>query len=88
MLLCSEQLQRALLTMNNPINFEEKFSMSSPLNHLFQLQLEDKFSMMFFLSFRLLLNLNLGHKEETTMALGSLLDDNLFHEVMISRERR
>ena len=37
---------------------------------------------------RLLLNLNLGHKEETSMALGSLLDDNLFHEIMISRERR
>ena len=37
---------------------------------------------------RLLLNINLGHKEETSMALGSLLDDNLFHEVMISRERR
>ena len=26
MLLCSEQLQRALLVMNNPINFKEKFS--------------------------------------------------------------
>jgi len=37
---------------------------------------------------RLLLNINLGHREETSMALGSLLDDNLFHEVMISRERR
>lgn len=38
--------------------------------------------------FRLLLNINLGSKEETSMALGSLLDDNTFHEVMISRERR
>ena len=37
---------------------------------------------------RLLLNINLGHSEETSMALGSLLDDNLFHEIMISRERR
>ncbi len=37
---------------------------------------------------RLLLNINLGHRDETSMALGSLLDDNLFHEVMISRERR
>ena len=34
------------------------------------------------------MNINLGHTEETSMALGSLLDDNLMHEVMISRERR
>jgi len=37
---------------------------------------------------RLLLNINLGSKLETSMALGSLLDDNTFHDVMISRERR
>ena len=39
---------------------------------------------------RLLLNLKLGNhrQEETSMVLGSLLDDNLYHEVMISRERR
>lgn len=37
---------------------------------------------------RLLLNLNLGGRVGTSMALGSLLDDNLFHEVVISRERR
>jgi contactin associated protein-like 2 len=35
---------------------------------------------------RLLLNINLGGKQETSMALGSLLDDNLFHEVVISRQ--
>ena len=44
---------------------------------------------------RLLLNINLGHVPgkshtdlETSMALGSLLDDNIFHEVYLSRERR
>ena len=37
---------------------------------------------------RLLLNINLGGRSETSMALGSLLDDNTFHEVFISRERR
>ena len=37
---------------------------------------------------RLLFNINLGGRQETSMALGSLLDDNLFHEVAISRERR
>ena len=37
---------------------------------------------------RLLFNINLGARQETSMALGSLLDDNTFHEVMISRERR
>ncbi len=37
---------------------------------------------------RLLLNLNLGGSRTTSMALGSLLDDNLFHEVVISRQRR
>ena len=37
---------------------------------------------------RLLLNVNLGGKLETSMALGSLLDDNTFHEVIISREKR
>ena len=37
---------------------------------------------------RLLLNVNLGHTEGTSMALGSQLDDNIFHEIMISRERR
>jgi hypothetical protein len=30
---------------------------------------------------RLLLNVNLGGREETSIALGSLLDDNVFHEV-------
>ncbi len=34
---------------------------------------------------RLLLNINLGGRQETSMALGSLLDNNLFHEVVISR---
>merc|ERR1712038_1079555 len=46
---------------------------------------------------RLLLNINLGarrrgytdiHNQETSLTLGSLLDDNVFHEVMIRRERR
>jgi len=46
---------------------------------------------------RLLLNINLGarrrgyvdaHNRETSLTLGSLLDDNVFHEVMISRDRR
>ena len=46
---------------------------------------------------RLLLNINLGarrtgmteaHNQETSLTLGSLLDNNVFHEVMISRERR
>ncbi len=40
---------------------------------------------------RLLLNMNLGGKqrhETAFMNLGSLLDDNLFHEVVVSRERR
>ena len=37
---------------------------------------------------RLLLSINLGGKLETSMALGSLLDDNTFHDVIISREKR
>jgi len=46
---------------------------------------------------RLLLNINLGarrrgltdiHNQETSLTLGSLLDDNVYHEVMIRRERR
>ena len=37
---------------------------------------------------RLLLNINLGSRLETSMALGSLLDDNVYHEVVISRNRR
>jgi len=37
---------------------------------------------------RLLLNINLGGRLETSMALGSMLDDNTFHEVIISREKR
>ena len=38
---------------------------------------------------RLLLNIKLGKDvQETSMTLGSLLDDNIFHEIMISRERR
>ncbi|XP_040565302.1 neurexin-4 [Lepeophtheirus salmonis] len=38
---------------------------------------------------RLLLNMRLGKDiEETSMSLGSLLDNNVFHEVMVSRDRR
>ena len=46
---------------------------------------------------RLLLNINLGARrtgmtgaqnQETSLTLGSLLDNNIFHEVMISRNRR
>jgi contactin associated protein-like 2 len=37
---------------------------------------------------RLMLNINLGGRRETSMTLGSLLDDNVFHDVQISRERR
>ena len=37
---------------------------------------------------RLLLNINLGSRLETSMALGSLLDDNVYHEVVISRNRK
>jgi len=41
------------------------------------------------LALRLLLNINLGPgRDATSMALGSLLDNNLFHDVVISRERR
>ena len=29
-----------------------------------------------------------AHSQETSLTLGSLLDDNVFHEVMISRNRR
>ena len=46
---------------------------------------------MCFLSYRLLLNMNLGGHPKlhtVSMALGSLLDDNLFHEVVISRRMR
>ncbi len=34
---------------------------------------------------RLVLNVNLGTRRETSMTLGSLLDDNNFHEVATSR---
>lgn len=34
---------------------------------------------------RLVLNVNLGSRRETSMMLGSLLDDNNFHDVTISR---
>ena len=46
---------------------------------------------------RLLLNINLGarrtgmtedHNQETSLTLGSLLDNNVFHEVMIARDKR
>ena len=46
---------------------------------------------------RLLLNINLGarrtgmtedHNQETSLSLGSILDDNVFHEVMIARDKR
>lgn len=42
---------------------------------------------------RLLLNINLGSRKigkdkETSLTLGSLLDDNVFHEVFIERDRR
>ena len=46
---------------------------------------------------RLLLNINLGarrtgvteaHNQETSLTLGSLLDNNVYHEVMVSRNRR
>ena len=46
---------------------------------------------------RLLLNINLGsrrtgmtedHNQETSLFLGSILDDNVFHEVMIARDKR
>ena len=37
---------------------------------------------------RLLLNINLGHSEETSLSLGSLMDDGAYHDVEISRERR
>lgn len=30
----------------------------------------------------------MGSKEETSVVVGSLLDDNNFHDVMISRDRR
>ena len=45
---------------------------------------------------RLLLNINLGsrrtgmtedHNQETSLSLGSILDDNVFHEVMIARDK-
>ena len=34
---------------------------------------------------RLLLNMKLGGKRETSIMLGSLLDDNIYHDVEISR---
>lgn len=36
----------------------------------------------------LVLNLNLGSKITTSLSVGSLLDDNLWHDVIISRNRR
>lgn len=41
-----------------------------------------------FYIFRLLLSINLGSEVETSMVAGSLLDDNNFHSVVISRDRR
>ncbi|KAL4707615.1 hypothetical protein ACJJTC_014720 [Scirpophaga incertulas] len=37
---------------------------------------------------RLLLNLDLGSGTPTSMSVGSLLDDNIWHDVVISRNRR
>ena len=37
---------------------------------------------------RLLLNMNLGGRRGTSLVLGSLMDDNIYHDVYISRERR
>ncbi|EEB13815.1 Contactin-associated protein 1 precursor, putative [Pediculus humanus corporis] len=37
---------------------------------------------------RLLLNLDLGSRIMTSLSVGSLLDDNLWHDVVISRNRR
>ncbi|CAM6031990.1 unnamed protein product, partial [Sphagnum compactum] len=37
---------------------------------------------------RLVLNVNLGSNIPTTLSVGSLLDDNIWHDVIISRNRR
>nr|CAI5863793.1 unnamed protein product [Callosobruchus analis] len=37
---------------------------------------------------RMLLNINLGYNEVTSLSVGSLLDDNIWHDVVISRNRR
>lgn len=37
---------------------------------------------------RMILNLNLGLHEMTSLSVGSLLDDNIWHDVVISRNRR
>lgn len=37
---------------------------------------------------RLVLNVNLGSNIATTLQVGSLLDDNIWHDVIISRNRR
>lgn len=37
---------------------------------------------------RLVLNVNLGSNIPTTLQVGSLLDDNIWHDVIVSRNRR
>lgn len=37
---------------------------------------------------RMLLNINLGSGIVTSLSVGSLLDDNIWHDVVISRNRR
>lgn len=37
---------------------------------------------------RMLLNIDLGSKMVTSLSVGSLLDDNIWHDVVISRNRR
>ena len=37
---------------------------------------------------RMILNIDLGSKIMTTLSVGSLLDDNVWHDVVISRNRR
>lgn len=36
----------------------------------------------------MLLNIDLGSKMVTSLSVGSLLDDNIWHDVVISRNRR
>lgn len=37
---------------------------------------------------RMLLNIDLGSRTMTSLSVGSLLDDNIWHDVVISRNRR
>ncbi|KAH8349298.1 hypothetical protein KR067_002660, partial [Drosophila pandora] len=37
---------------------------------------------------KMVLNLNLGSKIMTSLSVGSLLDDNVWHDVVISRNQR